>query len=138
MHKKSLDTGLCPRFQYAVELIGRRWNGAILFLLQNGSTRFGELRDGIPGITDPMLSARLRELETEGVLTRTVHDGAPVRIEYALSEKGQALSRVFSAIGDWSHDWVEPGRVPSHESDAGRRSPRRPAGARASRAAKSR
>ncbi len=124
MKKPTLDHGLCPRFQYAVELIGRRWNGAILFLLQNGATRFCELREGIPSITDPMLSARLRELESEGVVTRTVQDGSPVRIEYALSEKGQALSRVFGAIGDWSHDWVAPDAA---QAKAGRRATRRPA-----------
>ena len=135
--KKGLETGLCPRFQYAVELIGRRWNGAILYLLQNGATRFGELRDGIPGITDPMLSARLRELDAEGVITRSVHDGAPVRIEYGLSEKGRELSRVFCAIGEWSRIWVETGKGPA-ESATGHRSSRRPVGARPSRAAKSR
>ena len=127
MKKPSLDSGLCPRFQYAVELIGRRWNGAILFLLQNGATRFCELREGIPGITYPMLSARLRELESEGVVTRTVQDGSPVRIEYALSDKGQALSRVFGAIGDWSHDWVEPS---APQTKAGPRATRRPASAK--------
>lgn len=135
--KKPLDSGLCPRFHYAVELIGRRWNGAILFLLQNGASRFGELRDGIPGITDPMLSARLRELEAEGVLTRAVQAGTPVRIEYTLSDKGRALSRVFGAIGEWSHDWVDPGKQPG-SSAKGRRVTRRPVGARAARSARSR
>ncbi len=127
MKKTSLDAGLCPRFQFAVELIGRRWNGAILYLLQNGATRFCELREGIPGITDPMLSARLRELESEGVVTRTVQDGSPVRIEYALSEKGTALSRVFGAIGEWSHEWVE---ASAPQTKAGHRSSRRPASAK--------
>ena len=127
MKKPSLDSGLCPRFQYAVELIGRRWNGAILFLLQNGATRFRELREGIPGITDPMLSARLRELESEGVVVRNVHDGSPVRIEYALSDKGHALSRVFAAIGEWGEYWVDPNAA---AKGAGRRSSRRPASAK--------
>lgn len=135
--KRPLDSGLCPRFHYAIELVGRRWNGAILFLLQNGAARFGELRDAIPGITDPMLAARLRELEAEGVIARAVHDGAPVRIEYTLSEKGRALSRVFGAIIDWSHDWVEPGKAPAGRAK-GRRATRRPPGARGSRTAKPR
>lgn len=117
--------GLCPRFHYAVELIGRRWNGAILFLLQDGPARFGELRESIPGITDPMLSSRLRELTREEVVARSVLGGAPVRVEYSLTDKGRALNRVMKAIGDWSHDWV--GAMDAGDKKAGRRATRRPA-----------
>ena len=103
---KSGDPALCPRFHHAVELIGRRWTGAILFLLLRGPTRFTDLREAVPGITDPMLSARLRELESEGVVERSVLPGAPVRVQYALTAKGHALSDVMGAIGDWSHRWI--------------------------------
>ena len=63
---------LCTRFHYASELIGRRWNGAIIFMLLKQTCRFATLRDGIPGITDRMLSERLQELEQEGLLERVV------------------------------------------------------------------
>ncbi len=103
---KSRDSALCPRFHHAVELIGRRWTGAILFLLLRGPTRFTGLREAIPGITDPMLSARLRELEIEGVVERSVLPGAPVRVQYALTAQGHALSDVMGAIGDWGRRWI--------------------------------
>ena len=103
---KSNDPELCPKFHYAVELIGRRWTGAILFILLRGSTRFTDLREAIPGITDPMLSARLHELESEGVVERSVLPDSPVRVQYALTAKGQALSEVMATIGDWSQRWI--------------------------------
>ncbi len=103
---KSNDPALCSRFHYAVELIGRRWTGAILFILLRGSTRFTDLRAAIPGITDPMLSARLHELEAEGVVERSVLPDTPVRVQYALTAKGQALSEVMGTIGDWRQRWI--------------------------------
>lgn len=103
---KSHHSALCPRFHYAVELIGRRWTGAILFILLRGSTRYTDLREAIPGITDPMLSTRLHELESEGVVERSVLPDSPVRVQYALTAKGQALSEVMGTIGDWSHRWI--------------------------------
>jgi len=111
------DPALCPRFHYAVELIGRRWTGAILFLLLRGPTRFTDLREAIPGITDPMLSARLHELEGEGIVERAVLPGSPVRVQYALTAKGQALGEVMGTIGDWSHRWI-PAQKPQARSVA--------------------
>src|SRR5215212_11149144 len=89
---------LCTRFHYASELIGRRWNGAIIFMLLRQTCRFATLRDGIPGITDRMLSERLQELEEEGVVERTVVPETPVRVEYALTKKGRALASAINAI----------------------------------------
>jgi DNA-binding HxlR family transcriptional regulator len=102
---------LCTTFHRAVELIGRRWSGAIIFLLLKGSARFAELRAGIPQITDRMLSERLHELEGEGIVSRTVIPETPVRVEYALTPKGQALAKVVDAIGAWAHEWTV--RAPS-------------------------
>lgn len=97
---------VCSQFHSAVELIGRRWTGAIIFLLLKSTARFADLRAGIPGITDRMLSERLHELEAEGIATRTVVPETPVRVEYALTEKGHALAQVVDAIGMWAHDWT--------------------------------
>ena len=99
---------VCDRFHHAIELIGRRWTGAIIFILLRSRRRFADLRAGIPDITDRMLSDRLRELEQEGVLERIVTPETPVRIEYALSKKGRELASAFQAIGDWAHKWDEP------------------------------
>ena len=93
---------LCTRFHYASELIGRRWNGAIIFMLLKQTCRFAALRDGIPGITDRMLSERLQELEDEGIVDRTVVPETPVRVEYSLTKKGRALAAAIDSIADWA------------------------------------
>ncbi len=96
---------LCSRFHRASELIGRRWTGAILFVLLKSRCRFATLRDAIPDITDRMLSDRLQELEQEGVIERTVIPDTPVRVEYALTKKGRALAPAVDAIAEWAHKW---------------------------------
>ena len=98
---------LCARFHRASELIGRRWTGAIIFVLLKQPCRFATLRDAIPDITDRMLSDRLQELESEGIVARTVVPETPVRVEYALTKKGRALAKAFDAIADWAHQWTE-------------------------------
>jgi DNA-binding HxlR family transcriptional regulator len=97
---------LCARFHQAVELIGRRWSGAIIHLLTGGPARFAELRAAIPDITDRMLSERLQELEQAGLVARTVIPATPVRVEYALSAKGRALEPALGAIGRWAEQWI--------------------------------
>ena len=97
---------LCARFHRASELIGRRWTGAIIFVLLRARCRFATLRDAIPDITDRMLSDRLQELEQEDIVERTVVPETPVRVEYALTKKGRALASAFEAISDWANKWV--------------------------------
>jgi DNA-binding HxlR family transcriptional regulator len=103
------ETGLCPRFHQAVELIGRRWTGAIVYVLLNGRCRYGELRDAIPHLSDRMLSERLKELEQEGIVERHVVAETPVRVEYALTAKGTALARPVDALLEWAHEWLAGG-----------------------------
>ena len=97
----------CPSFQHAVELLGKRWTALILRVLLAGPQRFSEIADQIEGVSDRMLSERLKEFESEGVIERRVFPETPVRIEYRLTEKGQALDAVIEAIAIWSHQWVE-------------------------------
>ena len=108
---------LCPRFHHASELIGRRWTGAIIFVLLRSRCRFATLREAIPDITDRMLSERLQELEEEAIVERTVVPETPVRVEYALTRKGRELSVAFEAIGEWAHKWVDAG-APKHKRRA--------------------
>ena len=91
------DLTVCSRFHKAIELIGRRWTGAIVFLLLRSRCRFTTLRAAIPDITDRMLSERLQELEREGVIERTVVPETPVRVEYALTKKGKGLAAALNA-----------------------------------------
>jgi DNA-binding HxlR family transcriptional regulator len=97
---------LCPRYHQAVELLGRRWAGAIVRLLLEGPRRYNGLRAAIPDISDRMLAERLRELEGEGVLTRRVVPESPVRVEYELTDKGRALEAAIEAIGKWAERWI--------------------------------
>lgn len=101
----SLVPNLCPRFHKAVELIGKRWTGAILRVLQGGRARFNVIATAIPDMSDRMLAERLRELEHEGIVVRLVIPESPVRVEYELSEKGRALDETFCAIARWAEAW---------------------------------
>lgn len=110
----------CPRFHHAVELIGRRWSGAILRAMLSGATRFSEIAATVPGLSDRLLSERLKELEGEGVVVRTVHPETPVRIEYQLTDKGRALAPVIESISLWAEAWL-PEPEGAEASLAGRR-----------------
>jgi DNA-binding HxlR family transcriptional regulator len=101
------ETGpFCPRYHQAVELIGRRWTGVILRAMLSGVERFSDLTETIPGLSDRMLSERLKELEAEGIIVRTVIPATPVRIEYHLTEKGRALGSVIEAVSTWAETWL--------------------------------
>jgi len=102
----------CPRYHHAIELIGRRWSGAILRVLLDGPTRFSDITGAVPGLSDRLLSERLKELESEGMVVRTVFPETPVRIEYGLTEKGRALSDVIHAVSTWAERWVEAPEAP--------------------------
>ena len=102
---------VCPKYHKAIELIGRRWTGAIISAMLAGKSRYHEIRENVPDISDRMLAERLRELETEGVVERNVFPTTPVRIEYELTEKGRALEAAIVAIGNWANKWIEPGEL---------------------------
>jgi DNA-binding HxlR family transcriptional regulator len=97
----------CPRYHRAVEVLGRRWSGAIVRAMLAGATRFGEVREAIPYLSNRMLSERLKELEAEGIVERIVVPEKPVRVEYRLTEKGRALGPVVEAISAWADKWVD-------------------------------
>lgn len=114
-----MDHGsFCPRFLHAVELVGRRWTGSILRTLLGGPARYHELRSAIPDLSDRMLSERLRELESEGIVSRSVIPESPVRVEYALTEKGRALEAAIVAIASWAETWIPAAPADTHEEEA--------------------
>lgn len=104
----------CEHYQRAAELIGGRWTAAIVRVLLGGVHHFSEIRAAVPGLSDRMLSERLRELEREGIVLRTVIPEVPVRVEYSLTEKGKGLSPVMDAIIAWISSWsaTEPSPPP--------------------------
>lgn len=98
---------LCPRYHRAVELIGRRWTGAIIRTLMSGPRRFNELLGAVPGISDRLLTERLRELEAENVVRREVRPESPVRVIYELTDSGRDLGPALDQIAKWAERWIE-------------------------------
>jgi DNA-binding HxlR family transcriptional regulator len=98
----------CPLYHEAVELVGRRWTGAILRVLmdQNRPMRFSEVVQAVPDLSDRLLSERVKELEARGIVERTVHPGPPVRVEYSLSEMGRELGPALTQLQDWAQRWL--------------------------------
>ncbi|HZS79193.1 MAG TPA: helix-turn-helix domain-containing protein [Ktedonobacteraceae bacterium] len=106
---------LCPRYEHAISILGKRWTGLILDSLIDGPRRFCELTEAVPGLSDRVLSDRLRELETENIIERVVYPQIPVRVEYRLTEKGIALQPVLAAIHTWAEKWVTLPEVSNEE-----------------------
>lgn len=98
-------SAFCAVYQHTVELIGRRWTGAIVRALLSGVTRFSDLSETVPGLSDRMLAERLKELEGAGIVKRTVIPETPVRVEYTLTDKGRDLNKVIEAVADWAERW---------------------------------
>lgn len=119
---RRLGNQLCPRFQTAVDILGKRWTGLIVRVLQEGPRRFNEILATLEVVSDRMLSTRLKELEKEGIVVRTVRPEPPVRVQYHLSEKGVALGQVIEALGAWGEKWIP--REPAPRGARGRRQPR--------------
>jgi DNA-binding HxlR family transcriptional regulator len=93
-----------PRVQAGTELVGKRWTAAIVWYLLPGPVRFNALLTGIPGISDRVLTERLRELAYEGLVTRTVREGPPVEVTYGLTTWGRLLEPILQGLGDWQED----------------------------------
>jgi DNA-binding HxlR family transcriptional regulator len=96
----------CPRYEKAVAIIGHRWTGLILRALLAGETRFSGISSYVPGLSDRLLSERLKALEAERIVERRVYPETPVRIEYLLTPKGQELRDVVQVLQHWADRWV--------------------------------
>lgn len=99
----------CPLYHEAVELIGRRWTGAIVEVLMqaDAALRFNELGSALPGVSDRMLSERLKELEERGVVERRVEAGPPVKVSYELTAMGRGLEPALAELKVWARRWLE-------------------------------
>ena len=104
----------CPQLHQAVELIGRRWSGAIIEVLrQDGPLRFSALVAAIPGLSDRLCSERVKELEARGIIERTVHSGPPIRVEYALTPMGRGLGPALAELKSWAQHWLHADPEPT-------------------------
>ncbi|SHN26625.1 winged helix-turn-helix transcriptional regulator [Gracilibacillus kekensis] len=99
------DKTICPKFESALNILNKRWTGLIIFQLLEGAQRFSAIEGNI-GISGRVLSERLKDLEKQGIVKRKVYDETPVRIEYALTDKGKALEPVLQSIQHWADGWV--------------------------------
>ena len=113
------DTGRAPRFskydcsegcpvEAALELIGGKWKGVALFHLADGTKRFNELKRLAGSVTQRTLTKQLRELEADGLISRTVYPVVPPKVEYALTPKGESLIPVLMALRDWGIEYALP------------------------------
>ncbi len=96
---------MCPRYQAAMAILGRKWTGLILRSLMGGPRRFTEMAAYVPGLSDRLLSQRLHELEEAGIVARRVYSERPVQVEYSLTSQGQALREVVEAVQRWADHW---------------------------------
>ncbi|QJC53230.1 helix-turn-helix transcriptional regulator [Paenibacillus albicereus] len=97
---------MCPKYEAAIELLGKKWTGLIIRVLLGGPKRFKEIKEQIPEMSDKMLTDRMKELETSQIVNRNVYPEMPVRIEYELTEKGRNLKPVIESIQDWGENWL--------------------------------
>ncbi|RYG42430.1 transcriptional regulator [bacterium] len=109
----------CSRYHRASEMVGRRWAPSILRALLVRPHRFNELLHTIPGVSDRLLTERLRDLEEAGLVLRHVSTGRPVYVEYSLTEAGADLGRVVGALRDWAIRWMPPEGWPVNASKEG-------------------
>lgn len=100
------SSGCCPLYHEAVELVGRRWTGAILRVLMDGPLRFSEVAQAVPELSDRLLSERMKELEARGIVERTVIAGPPLRVEYSLARMGRELEPALSELERWARRWL--------------------------------
>ncbi|MGG3739032.1 winged helix-turn-helix transcriptional regulator [Aeribacillus pallidus] len=100
-------SNLCPKYEAAFQLLGRRWIGLIIKVLFDGPMRFKMISEQIPMISEKVLADRLKLLEKHGIIRRNVYAETPVRIEYELTEKGMALKSVMAEVQSWANQWMD-------------------------------
>jgi DNA-binding HxlR family transcriptional regulator len=98
------DGAACDGFQPTLEIVGKRWTGGILQAVASGAQRFGEILRTVEGLSDRLLSQRLKELEQHGLVIRTVVPSTPVQIRYTLSEPGRSLLKILEPLARWGAD----------------------------------
>jgi DNA-binding HxlR family transcriptional regulator len=98
----------CPQLHEAIELVGKRWTGAIVaVLMQGGAMRFSEIAQAVPALSDRLLSERMKELEARGIVERRVRPEAPVKVQYELTDMGRELAPTLQELESWAHRWLD-------------------------------
>ena len=116
------DFTMQDEMRRAFAMLSGKWKLEIMWLLHQRVHRFGELRKAIPGITQHMLTAQLRELEADGLISRTVYAEVPPRVEYEMTDKARGLGPTMEALAAW---WTKHGAsVPLKAEQRGRKTGR--------------
>ncbi|WP_041613603.1 winged helix-turn-helix transcriptional regulator [Paenibacillus sp. JDR-2] len=97
---------MCPKYEAAADILGKKWTGLIIRVMLGGPKRFKEIKEQIPEMSDKMLTDRMKELESQSIVKRTVYPEMPVRIEYELTPKGRELQPVIESIQNWGEHWM--------------------------------
>ncbi|GMK45002.1 MULTISPECIES: winged helix-turn-helix transcriptional regulator [Paenibacillus] len=97
---------MCPKYEAAADILGKKWTGLIIRVMLGGPKRFKEIKEQIPEMSDKMLTDRMKELESQSIVKRTVYPEMPVRIEYELTPKGRELQPVIESIQSWGEHWM--------------------------------
>lgn len=97
---------MCPKYEAAADILGKKWTGLIIRVMLGGPKRFKEIKEQIPEMSDKMLTDRMKELESQAIVKRTVYPEMPVRIEYELTPKGRELQPVIESIQNWGEHWM--------------------------------
>jgi len=103
-----MPASCCPYYHEAVELIGKRWTGAIVqvLMVSHEPLRFSQIASAVPELSDRLLSERMKELEARGLIHRAVLGGPPIRVEYALTEMGEQLEPAVVQLQAWARRWL--------------------------------
>lgn len=123
-----LEQPICQHYRRAAEIVGRRWVPELVRVLLGGPSRYGAIRAAIPGISDHLLSERLKSLGADGLISRRVVPDTPVRVEYTLTDKGADLAAAIEALATWAERWAAAPADPPQRSEV-RRVSRPPAAA---------
>ncbi len=102
-HERKEIHHICTKFHSAIEFIGKRWMGAVIYTLLQGPKRYHEIISAIPGISDRLLTERLRELENEGLIIKKVIATSPKKVEYELTKVGKELEEVINTLMKWAN-----------------------------------
>lgn len=96
---------MCPKYESAIEILGKKWTALIIRVLLGGPKRFKDIKEQIPDMSDKILTERMKELESYGIILRNVYPETPVRVEYELSPMGKDLETVIESIQKWGERW---------------------------------
>jgi DNA-binding HxlR family transcriptional regulator len=103
--KKKIDNSACP-VTATIDLIGGRWKVVIISILLKGTKRFGEISARMPNVSRKVLTEQLKEMESDGLILRQHYNEVPPRVEYSLTELGQSLNPIISAMNIWGKEKV--------------------------------